>query len=288
MNNIKLDSISPVFIKEDCKQNRLGVVATFAVPGLVVVGLLFLLVSLQGGLETGVSNLARLLPIGFAVAAGMVATVNPCGILMLPSYALYQMGSAEAGTSTTRRVLRALLISAVSTLAFVTVFAIVGAIITAGGRQLTRIFPFAGLLIGIGMAALGVYLLVTHKTLGIAAASRVKVNRKRTLGNAFGFGITYAVGSLSCTLPIFLVVVGNALASDSPLTAFGQFIGYALGMGVVLVATIVGSALFQQAVSTWLNRLTPYVHRLSAMFLIGSGAYLIYYWVFIARLSAGA
>ena len=153
MNNIKLDSISPVFIKEDRKRNRLGVVATFAVPGLVVVGLLFLLVSLQGGLETGVSNLARLLPIGFAVAAGMVATVNPCGILMLPSYALYQIGSAEVGTSTTRRVLRALLISAVSTLAFVTVFAIVGAIITAGGRQLTKIFPFAGLLIGIGMAS---------------------------------------------------------------------------------------------------------------------------------------
>ncbi|MBL7200935.1 MAG: hypothetical protein ISS56_12380 [Anaerolineae bacterium] len=30
---------------------------------------LFLLISLQGGLETGVSNLARLLPIGFAIAA---------------------------------------------------------------------------------------------------------------------------------------------------------------------------------------------------------------------------
>jgi hypothetical protein len=58
-------------------------------------------------------------------------------------------------------------------------------------------------------------------------------------------------------------------------------------MGVVLVATIVGSALFQQAVMTWLNRLTPYVHRVSAMFLIGSGAYLVYYWVFIARLSSG-
>jgi cytochrome c-type biogenesis protein len=287
MNSINLGSIGPVFVEKDRKRSRLSFVATFAIPALVVVGLLFLLVSLQGGLETGVSNLARLLPIGFAVAAGMVATVNPCGILMLPSYALYQIGSAEAGSSTARRVLRATLISAVATLAFVSVFAVVGAIITAGGRQLTRVFPFAGLLIGIGMAALGVYLLVTHKTLGIAAASRVKVNRKRTLGNAFGFGLSYAVGSLSCTLPIFLVVVGNALAIDIPLAAFGQFVGYALGMGVVLVATIVGSALFQQAVSTWLNRLTPYVHRLSAMFLIGSGAYLIYYWVFIARLSAG-
>ena len=287
MNNINLDSIGPVFIDKDRRGSRWSVVATFVIPALVVTGLLFILISLQGGLETGVSNLARILPIGFAVAAGMVATVNPCGIMMLPSYALYQIGSATAGTSTARRVIRAFFISAVATVAFVSVFAIVGAIITAGGRQLARFFPFAGLLIGIGMAALGVYLLVTHKTLGIAAAGRVRVKRKRTLGNAFGFGIAYAVGSLSCTLPIFLVVVGSALASDSPLTAFGQFIGYALGMGLVLVATIVGSALFQQAVSTWLNRLTPHVHRLSAMFLIGSGAYLIHYWVFIARLSAG-
>jgi cytochrome c biogenesis protein CcdA len=208
--------------------------------------------------------------------------------MMLPSYALYQIGSAKAGTSTAQRALRALLVSAVATLGFMSVFAVVGAIIAVGGRQLIRIFPFAGLLIGLGMSALGVYLLVTHRTFGIAGASRVKVNRKRTVGNAFGFGIAYAVGSLSCTLPIFLVVVGNALAMDVPLAAFGQFVGYALGMGVVFVATIVGSALFQQAVSAWLNRLTPHVHRLSAMFLIGSGAYLVYYWVFIARLSAGA
>jgi cytochrome c biogenesis protein CcdA len=288
MGDLDLGSIGPVFIEKDRKRNRLSVIATFAIPALIVVGLLFLLVSLQGGLETGVSNLARLLPIGFAVAAGMVATVNPCGIMMLPSYALYQVGTARDGVSTVQRVLRALAVSVVATSAFMVVFAVVGAIITAGGRQLTRVFPVAGLLVGVGMSALGVYLLVTHKTLGIAAASRVRVDRKRTLGNAFGFGLAYAVGSLSCTLPIFLVVVGNTLSIDAPLAAFGQFIGYALGMGVVLVSTIVGSALFQQAVSTWLNRLTPYVHRLSAMFLIGSGAYLVYYWVFIARLSAGA
>ena len=37
---------------------------------------------------------------------------------------------------------------------------------------------------------------VTRKTLGLQAASRVKVQRKRTIGNAVGFGISYAIGSL--------------------------------------------------------------------------------------------
>jgi cytochrome c biogenesis protein CcdA len=172
-----------------------------------------------------------------------------------------------------------------ATAGFVSVFAVVGAVISAGGRWLSSVFPYAGLLIGVAMAGLGVWLLVTHRTLGIVAASRVKVERKRSLGNAFTFGLTYAVGSLSCTLPIFLVVVGSALASDTLLASFGQLIGYALGMGTVLVITIVGTALFQQTASRWLNRATRYMHRVSAIFLIGAGAYLIYYWLFIAGLA---
>jgi hypothetical protein len=32
--------------------------------------------------------------------------------------------------------------------------------------------------------------------------------------------------------------------------------------------------------------MVPYTHRLGAMFLIGAGAYLIYYWVFQAGLAS--
>lgn len=287
MQNINLDNgISPLFIesKEETSRRRWSAVATFALPGLLVVGLLFTLVSLQGGLETGLANLTRLLPIGFAFAAGMVASVNPCGVLMLPSYALYQVGSADVGTPTVRRALRALLVALVATAGFVVVFAAVGAVIAGGGRWLIGTFPWAGLLIGIGMACAGIWMLSAHKTLGLQAANRVKVQRKRTIGNAFGFGVSYALGSLSCTLPIFLAVVGGALGSDQPLSAFGQLMAYAGGMGAVLIAAIVGTALFQQVVFKWLNRVTPFMNRLSAFFLIGAGAYLVYYWVFVAGL----
>jgi cytochrome c biogenesis protein CcdA len=101
----------------------------------------------------------------------------------------------------------------------------------------------------------------------------------------FLFGITYATGSLSCTLPIFLVVVGSSLASQGLLSSFVQFIGYGLGMGTILIAVTVGAALFRGSVARGLRAAMPYVHRMSALFLAGAGAYLVYYWLFIAGVS---
>ena len=160
----------------------------------------------------------------------------------------------------------------------------VGYAFAAGGRGLIRVFPYAGLAIGAGMAILGIYRLVTHRTLGILAASRVSISPQRNLRNAFLFGIAYATGSLSCTLPIFLVVVGSSLASQGLVDSTIQFIGYGLGMGAILVAVTIGVALSRGTVSRWLRTALPHVHRLSALFLVGAGAYLVYYWLFIAGL----
>ncbi len=266
---------------------RLVLAATFIIPAVLVAGFLFLLVSFQGGIETTVANLALLLPVGYAFAAGMVASVNPCGVLLLPSYALYQLGTEEADfdqVPAAKRALRALLIGGTATAGFIAIFAIVGSVLAAGGRWLINVFPYAGLAIGGVLIVLGLWLLVTHRTIGIMAASRVAISPQRNLGNVFLFGIVYAIGSLSCTLPIFLVVVGGSLANQGLLAALGQFIGYALGMGTVLIAVTVGTALFRETVSRLLRRIVPHVHRVSALFLVGAGAYLIYYWVFQAGL----
>ncbi len=77
------------------KNNHWKIALGVIVPMLVVVGLLFLLVSYRGGIEAGVANLARLLPLGYAFGAGMVASVNPCGVLLLPSFAFSQLQGEE-------------------------------------------------------------------------------------------------------------------------------------------------------------------------------------------------
>ena len=264
---------------------RLALLASFVIPAVIVLGFLFLLISLRNGAEAAVANLTEFLPVGYAFAAGMVASVNPCGFFMLPSYISYHLGTEEARfyeSPAAYRVFKALLLGGLATAGFAVLFAIIGAIIAGGGYWLVKVFPYAGVGIGVAMIALGLWLLVSHRTLGIMAASRLVITPKRNLRNIFLFGVGYAVCSLSCTLPIFLVVVGSALASRNLLASFEQFIGYALGMGLILVAVTVGAALFRGAVARWLRGAVPYIHRMSAFFLLVAGAYLIYYWVFYA------
>jgi len=282
---ISTKTATPLEIDRDKKKGSwLALAATFVIPAVLVFGLLFLLISFRGGIEAGVANLTVLLPVGYAFAAGMVASVNPCGVLILPSYVLYQLNTEGDSPSAARRALRAVLIAAAATAGFILVFAAVGIIIAAGGQWLVTSFPYVGIVLGAAMVGLGVWILVTHRNLGILAASRVTVAPRQTLGNALLFGISYAVGSLSCTLPIFLAVVGTSLTGGGLLSSFGQFIGYALGMGTIIFAVTLGTALFRQAMDRWVRRLIPYIHRVSAMFLIGAGTYLVYYWVFTADL----
>jgi cytochrome c-type biogenesis protein len=270
----------------ETKGRRRAAVLTFAVPGLLVLGLLTAIVFLRDGLEGAVGQLAALLPVSYAFAAGMVASVNPCGVLMLPSYALYHLGTVgvEEQRHPFRRLLAAIRVALVVTAGFTAIFALVGGVISAGGQWLVTAFPYAGLLIGAAMLGLGVWLLVGHRTLGIAAAGRIRITPQRSLGNMFLFGVVYAIGSLSCTLPIFLVVVGSALGGRDAAASFSQFLGYALGMGTVILGVTVATALFRRSVSRWLDRLTPYVHRFGSLFLIGAGAYLLVYWIFVVGL----
>ena len=264
---------------------RAALIASFVIPVALVVGLFVLLLSIRDSTEAAVANVAGLLPVGFAFAAGMVASVNPCGFFMLPAYISYHLGTEEDGfykQSASMRLLKGLLLGGVTTLGFLAVFAAVGGVISAGGQWLVRVFPYAGVAIGVVMIIVGLYLVITHRTLGIMAASRVTVSPQRNLRNVFMYGVVYAIGSLSCTLPIFLVVVGSSLTSQGLLGSLSQFIGYALGMGTILVAVTLGAALFQGTVARALRKALPYVHRTSALFMVGAGAYLIYYWIFFA------
>ena len=266
---------------------NLGAIGSPAIALLVVAGLTILVIAARGGAEAAMAQVAAWLPLGYAFAAGMVASVNPCGFMMLPSYVSYHLGIHEEGYAEQpvyRRAGRALAVGLAATTGFLIILAIVGGVIAAGGRWLIDVFPYAGVAVGGIMVAGGLYLLVTRKSLGIVAAGRMSVGPQRNLRNALLYGIVYATGSLSCTLPIFMVVVGSSLASGGLAGSFIQFISYGLGMGVILIAVTLGAALFRGTLVRWLRAVMPHVHRISALFLTGAGAYLVYYWVFIAGL----
>lgn len=231
------------------------------------------------------------LPVGYAFGAGMIASVNPCGFIMLPSFAAFSITSSNSVTTTTvtdipaaERGLRALYVSGLVTLGFVLVFGIIGAVVSAGGRGLLDLFPWTSLAVGIGLILLGLWLLLPGKHLVFAPATRVALPEGRGLLGMFAFGVAYAVASLGCTLPIFLVVVGSALSREGFLFSMLQFFNYALGMGLVITIVAVSVAFFHGAFDRSLRRLMPYVESIGALFLIGAGVYLVYYWFEYGRL----
>lgn len=245
------------------------------------------------------SSVANLVPLGYAFGAGMVSVVNPCGFAMLPAYLGLYLGSRDFGSSSSigatrsagsvastpvmAQLSRAILVSLVVTGGFVLLFGGTGAVISVGGRLIVSVVPWVALGIGVILVFLGLAMLRgRHLSANFAAglASRLGDPGAVSVRGFFVFGVAYALASLSCTLPIFLTVVGSSLAVSGFVAAVAQFVSYALGMGLVVLVLTLGIGLFKGAMVGGIRRALPYVERVSALLLIVAGGYIVYYWLF--------
>ncbi|QYJ15048.1 hypothetical protein Rxycam_00859 [Rubrobacter xylanophilus DSM 9941] len=240
---------------------------------------------LQSLLAGWLSSLAGVLPFGVAFGAGMVAAVNPCGFAMLPAYLSLYLGAEEEGfvkRSVAARLLRALLVGATVSLGFVLLFSLVGVVVSSGGVALLAAMPWVGVLIGAALVVLGLWMLAgrtLHAGTFERFAARIGDPGDVSLKGFFLFGLAYGVGSLSCTLPVFLMVVGTGIASGGLLSGAGQFLAFGLGMAAVLVTLTLALALFKQGLVTRLRGAMSYVRLASATLLVVAGAYVVYYWL---------
>ena len=233
----------------------------------------------------GVFNAATL----FALAAGMASAVNPCGFAMLPVYlGLYLGGGrAEASGNPIRHFPRALLVGASVTAGFVLLFGVAGVVIGLGASFLAQALPWFGLIVGILLAIGGAWLVSGGKIYtGVAARAAAHIGEPTDVGirGYFLFGVSYGVASLSCTLPIFLAVLGLSAASIAFLEILLNFILFALGMGLVIMALTLGMAIFKGAMVRFLRRALPYIQPIGAWLMVLAGAYIIFYWLTIGGL----
>ena len=72
-------------------------IISYLIPALVVAALLLTIIRVQANVESAAANVSTTLPFVFAFLAGMVASVNPCGFVMLPTYISYHLGNEEEG-----------------------------------------------------------------------------------------------------------------------------------------------------------------------------------------------
>ena len=245
---------------------------------------------LSGRSGTLLGGIGVLVPLGFAFAAGMVSTVNPCGFAMLPAYLGLYLGSDENKSVQQHplsRLARALLIGGVVTGGLVLLFGIAGVAIGVGASFVVSIIPLVGLSIGIILTIVGSWLLGGGKLYaGVAARAASRIGNPSQVGvkSYFLFGVSYGTASLSCTLPIFLAVVGTTLATSGALAAVGQFVLFGLGMGFVIMLLTLGVALFKGAMVGTLRRALPHIQPISAGLMMIAGAYIVFYWLTLGEL----
>jgi cytochrome c-type biogenesis protein len=237
-------------------------------------------------------NLATALPLGYAFGAGMVAAVNPCGFAMLPAYLGLYLGSsdtrARSWAGANARVAKAFWVSAMVTLGFIILFGVAGLVLSIATSTIARYLPWMGLAIGVLLILVAGRMLagrMLYTTFGDRVADRLGSNVQRQSGRGYlAYGVAYGAASLSCTLPIFLAVVGSTLATSGYTLAIFQFILYALGMGFVITLLTLATALFKTAVITNLRGIARYVQPASAVLLLVAGAYIVYYWLTLGGL----
>ncbi len=223
-------------------------------------------------------------PVLYAFTLGLVAALNPCGFPMLPAYlALFTdpaAGRAATGTaagSLAARITRGLLAGACVSAGFVAVFGVLGLLLEGGARLATGWLPWVMAAAGVVMAGAGISTL-----LGRAPALHLSAPRFRARRSVFamaGYGVAYAVGSLSCSLPLFLAAVAGSFAGQSVPAGLATYLAYALGMALfVTTAAVVTTTLGAAAVRN-VRTAGRWLPAISGITLMMSGAYLAYYWM---------
>ena len=219
--------------------------------------------------------------VGLSFLRGMVAAVNPCGFVLLPTYLMYFLGLEAtprrtpsgrrcAGRCSSARPSRPGSWPCSSSSAGVTqVVHVVGA--SSNAKYVTGI-------VGVVFVVLGMAMLFGYKLpLRHAGAARRR-RATRTVRSMFVYGIVYAMVSLSCTLVLF--VAAALRRADGVGAGVVNGAAFALGMGLLVTALTVTLAVANHALLRVLRSAMQHVQLLAAAFVLLSGVYLLYYfWV---------
>ncbi|MGA8255599.1 MAG: cytochrome c biogenesis CcdA family protein [Nocardioides sp.] len=237
-----------------------------------------------------------------AFTAGGLAALNPCGFALLPAYlslvVLPQQQAAEtsaapsgggalvvarrSGAALSRAVVATLLMTA----GFVLVFGAFGLLVQPLASGVQEYLPYVTAATGVLLASFGGYLLTGREV------RLPSIHLRRAAGSGawatFGYGVIYALASLTCTVGPFLAIVVTSLRSDEFVDGLGLFATYAAGMGAVVGSVAIAVALASGVFVGRLRRAGQLLPRLTGVLLLVVGAYVAWYGVWEVRVLGGA
>jgi cytochrome c-type biogenesis protein len=181
---------------------------------------------------------------------------------------------------------RALAATAVMASGFVALFAAFGLVLAPLAAEVQRYLPVLTVVIGAGLIVFGGWMLAGRQlTMRLPRWHRGAPTGR--LWSLFGYGVAYAITSLSCTLGPFLAVTGVTFRSGSVIGGIAAYLAYAVGMALLVGVVATASALAAAPLATRLRQWLPYVGRAGGVLLVLTGTYVGYYGVYELRLNVG-
>jgi cytochrome c-type biogenesis protein len=170
---------------------------------------------------------------------------------------------------------------------------LIGIIVSTIGFGITKFLPWIAVVSGIIVIAIGAaklfektifYVNIPSPSILVNIGNNNNNESRGKYAKFLLFGIGYAVASLSCTIPIFLLVVVQGLSAGGITEGSVVFLSYALGMGSVMTAVSIAIGVSNQTFVKWLRKIIPKIYLITSMVLILAGSYLIYYNLSVGKL----
>ncbi len=216
-------------------------------------------------------------PIAFT--AGMVALVNPCGFALLPAYLGYFLGMNDGKTDSRLQALnRSQMVGGALSLGFLVVFGALGIVFAGFRSQINEYLPWFSITVGLALVVLGAAMIRGFKPM-ISLPKLEKGTSGGSMFNMFLFGVSYAIASLSCTIGVFLAVVGTGTTGASGTEQLGGFVSYGAGMGLLATVLTLAVGFGKKGIVDRFRSLLPKINLISGIILIPVGIYVFLYGV---------
>ncbi|MBM7789306.1 cytochrome c biogenesis CcdA family protein [Tenggerimyces flavus] len=210
-----------------------------------------------------------------ALAAGMLAAVNPCGFALLPAYlGFLVLDDRDDGKG--HEVRNAIKLTAAMTVGFAAVFGIFGLVVAPLAGSIQQHLPWFTIVLGFALAGCGGWLLA-GRALPTIKLPTGKGPITRSPASMVAFGASYAVASIGCTIGPFLAIVVGSFRANDPLEGVALYLAYAAGMGITVGVAAVSVALARQGIVSKLRNAGRLIPRLAGALMVAVGAYVAYY-----------
>jgi len=212
----------------------------------------------------------------YSLLLGMLAAVNPCGFVLLPTYLVAYL-AVDDGADSSVRLRRSLVVGASVSAGFVVVFLIVGTISRVFGGFLSENAKYAALVIGILLIVGGARMLRGWRPkLWVPALSGS--SRDKGVAGMFVFGVVYAIASIGCTIGLLTTAILGSFSRHGFVSGVVSVVLYGAGMGIFVTALTTTLAFAKGALVRGGRTAMKVVDRVSSVLVMLTGVYLTWYW----------